>query len=99
MEEGLVAERGSPHADCLHEELQQVGGCASCGFCSFHGRTTAYVPPSRSDWSVDDRCTLLRLLCALSAESVALHDTLHGDEEEVGDGQQLVGALHEGSSY
>ncbi|KAL4450242.1 hypothetical protein ABPG77_010911 [Micractinium sp. CCAP 211/92] len=36
-----------------------------------------------SDWSVADRCTLLRLLCSLSAESAALHDTLHGDEEEV----------------
>ncbi|KAL4421600.1 hypothetical protein ABPG75_010891 [Micractinium tetrahymenae] len=36
-----------------------------------------------SEWSVDDRCTLLRLLCTLCAESSLLHDTLHGDEEEV----------------
>lgn len=44
---------------------------------------------------MDDRCTLLRLLCALSAESAALHDTLHGDEEEVGGAAaaSLCGAL------
>ena len=36
-----------------------------------------------SDWSVDERCTLLRLLCSQCEESPQLHDTLHGDEDDV----------------
>ncbi len=52
-----------------------------------------WAPFLCSEWSVDDRCTLLRLLCSLSAESAALHDTLHGDEEEVRPSSSVVG-LH-----
>lgn len=40
---------------------------------------------------MEDRCALLRLLISLCAESAQLHDTLHGEEDEVGAGRRLAG--------
>ena len=44
--------------------------CLSCRACS--------------EWGVEDRCALLRLLCSLCAESTRLHNKLMGEEDEVG---------------
>lgn len=45
----------------------------------------ALYPPAHlhSEWGTEERCALLRTLCSLCAESAALHDTLHGEEDEV----------------
>lgn len=48
-----------------------------------------------SDWSVEDRCALLRLLCSLCAESVAVHDALHGDEEDVREKRKEIQSMHQ----
>lgn len=40
-------------------------------------------PPPRSEWTAGDRCSLLRLLCSLSAESTQLHNALGGEEDAV----------------
>ncbi|EFN52450.1 hypothetical protein CHLNCDRAFT_54503 [Chlorella variabilis] len=46
-----------------------------------------------SEWSVEDRCALLRLLLSLCAESARLHDTLHGEEDEVKDKKKEIAQL------
>lgn len=50
--------------------------------CNSPSEPFRFLP--RSEWGVDDRCALLRLLISLCAESAQLHDTLHGEEDEVG---------------
>ena len=48
------------------------------------GLPSAWACLACSEWGVEDRCALLRLLCSLCAESTRLHNKLMGEEDEVG---------------
>ena len=82
---------GSADYRCCDGRRQRGGGDLRAGFaalgarastCSRHSAApTAH--PCRRDWEPSDRCQLLRLLCMLCAESAGVHDTLHGEEDEV----------------
>ncbi|PRW20556.1 methyl- -binding domain-containing 9 [Chlorella sorokiniana] len=48
-----------------------------------------------SEWSVEDRCALLRLLITLCAESAQLHDTLHGEEDELREKKKEIASLRQ----
>ncbi|KAL4854865.1 Methyl-CpG-binding domain protein 2 [Chlorella vulgaris] len=87
------------HTYCLQPPLEEAPLQTEpflCPRCTkLHGPHAANggTPLAVDEWSVEQRCALLRLLSTLCAESAQVHDSLHGEEDEAKEKRREIAQL------